>query len=245
MDYLIKLLTPQVISSLIQFTGLCLVFIAVKNRAYRTKKGENAALKEDIANITTIVEGIKSELNNTTEILKARLSIRNEHLISLKIAERTAIFEFYKQLWALIQFHLNVNYTRYDFNNYEQTSQVYDDSEREFYKFYLAEAQFELFSEDKEILDSILAIKKSLHAMNLEMKVSLSKIRQQFEVGKLKKEHNIKDSVEVIQSTYNDVRDIMVQVGAVNQKEYALIIGYNNKIKAFIKERLKQLAELD
>lgn len=61
---------------------------------YFSKKGENVAMIEDIGKITKIVEEIKADLSRDTEILKAEMSLRTQHILGLKLAEREAILDF-------------------------------------------------------------------------------------------------------------------------------------------------------
>lgn len=67
---------------------------------YFEAKGTNQATKEDIGEITEIVENIKSDLLHQNELLKAQLSFKNQHRLNLKTAEREAIFDFNKRVSA-------------------------------------------------------------------------------------------------------------------------------------------------
>jgi hypothetical protein len=84
-------------------------FLAIYFKSYSNEKGKNLATKEDIGEITQIVESIKTSLIQETEELKSNLSYKNEHLIHLRASERSAIINYYKSTWALV-----LNLTRVD-----------------------------------------------------------------------------------------------------------------------------------
>ncbi|MNK53044.1 hypothetical protein D3C87_719950 [compost metagenome] len=65
--------------------------------SYFVKKGENQATKEDIGQITEIVEDIKIKLLQETEIMKAQISVNNQHKLNLKTVERDSILDFHKK----------------------------------------------------------------------------------------------------------------------------------------------------
>jgi hypothetical protein len=98
----------------VQVAGFAFVYIKLYAKSYIGEKGRNLATKEDIGEITGIVESIKTSLAIKTEELKSDLSYKNEHLIHLRASERTAIINYYKANLVLV-----LNFTRTDFIKYE------------------------------------------------------------------------------------------------------------------------------
>jgi hypothetical protein len=94
----------------VQIIGFIAVCLKLYAKSYSTEKGKNLATKEDVGEITQIVESIKTTLAIRTEELKSDLSYKNEHLIHLRAAERAAIINYYKATWVLV-----LNFTRTDF----------------------------------------------------------------------------------------------------------------------------------
>jgi hypothetical protein len=99
---------------IVQIVGFLLVCFKLYAKSYSTEKGKNLATKEDIGEITQIVESIKKSLAIETEELKSDLSYKNEHLIHLRAAERLAIINYYKATWVLV-----LNFTRPDLIKHE------------------------------------------------------------------------------------------------------------------------------
>jgi hypothetical protein len=98
----------------LQIVGFGVVCIKLYAKSYSSEKGKNLATKEDIGEITQIVESIKTSLAQKTEELKSDLSYKNEHLIHLRAAERAAIINYYKATWVLV-----LNFTKPDLIKYE------------------------------------------------------------------------------------------------------------------------------
>lgn len=88
------------------FAGL---FITHYYPNYMKYKAKNLATKEDIGEITTIVESIKTGLSKDVETLKAELSLQNQNKISLKSEERKALLDFHLKysLWHNSVVHLS------------------------------------------------------------------------------------------------------------------------------------------
>jgi hypothetical protein len=99
---------------IVQIAGFGFVCLKLYAKSYSSEKGKNLATKEDIGEITQIVESIKTSLAQKTEELKSDLSYKNEHLIHLRAAERTAIINYYKATWVLV-----LNFTKPDLIKYE------------------------------------------------------------------------------------------------------------------------------
>jgi hypothetical protein len=121
---------------------------------YFETKGANQATKEDIGEITKIVEKIKSDLSQQNELLKAQLSLTNQHKLNIKTAEREAIFDFNRQksvwLYSLVRF----SFYKYNIENYKETIQLtYLDFQKRQYEFDLAEAHLVLLFHDEAFFD--------------------------------------------------------------------------------------------
>lgn len=98
----------------VQIAGFVVVCLKLYAKSYSGEKGKNLATKEDIGEITQIIESIKTSLAIKTEELKSDLSYKNEHLIHLRASERSAIINYYKATWVLV-----LNFTRTDLIKYE------------------------------------------------------------------------------------------------------------------------------
>ncbi|MGL5892471.1 MAG: hypothetical protein ACRC3B_21445 [Bacteroidia bacterium] len=70
--------------------------------AYFSEKGKNKAIKEDIAKMTQIVEGIKSYYSRENEELKAQLSLLVSKQNSLHADIKRAIFEFGDSIFLVL-----------------------------------------------------------------------------------------------------------------------------------------------
>src|SRR5690349_11236663 len=77
---------------------------------YAETKGANQATKEDIGEITKIVESIKSELSEKVEQLRAQLSFKNQHLLEIKKSEREAYLQYHNKVSAWKSYLVNMDF---------------------------------------------------------------------------------------------------------------------------------------
>jgi hypothetical protein len=120
---------------------------------YFEAKGTNQATKEDIGEITEIVENIKSDLLHQNELLKAQLSFKNQHRLNLKTAEREAIFDFNKRISAWLFSLIRFTFSGYNIDNYKELKLMSSEFSKRQYECDLAEAHLVLFMHDKEFLE--------------------------------------------------------------------------------------------
>lgn len=121
---------------------------------YLGAKATNQATKEDIGEITEIIENIKSDLSKQNEFLKAQLTLTNQHKLNIKSAEREAIFEFNKQKSVWIYSLIRFSFYKYDQNNFREIDRdnQLGYQERQ-YNCDIATAHLVLFMHDNEFLD--------------------------------------------------------------------------------------------
>lgn len=71
--------------------GLAILFLY----NYMKKKGEDVATKEDIGQITEVIEKIKQDFVKETEILKSQLDISKHSIISMNEIKRNVIMDYF------------------------------------------------------------------------------------------------------------------------------------------------------
>lgn len=114
-------------------------------------KATNQATKEDIGEITEIIENIKSGLLQQNEFLKAQLSLTNQHQLDIKSAEREAIFDFNKQKSVWIYSLMRFSFFKYDLENFKEINRLsYLEYQERQYQYELAAAHLTLFIYDDE-----------------------------------------------------------------------------------------------
>lgn len=118
---------------------------------YFESKATNQATKEDIGEITEIIENIKSDLLQQNEFLKAQLSLTNQHQLDIKSAEREAIFDFNKRKSVWIYSLIRFSFFKYDLENYREINRLtYLEYQERQYEYDLAAAHLSLFIYDNE-----------------------------------------------------------------------------------------------
>lgn len=137
---------------------ICSLFVFYKLKNFYPKyfeaKATNQATKEDIGEITEIIETIKSDISQQNEFLKAQLSLSNQHKLNIKSAEREAIFEFNKQKSVWIYSLVRFSFYKYDQNTFREIDRAnHLGYQKRQYNCDLATAHLVLFMHDNEFLD--------------------------------------------------------------------------------------------
>jgi hypothetical protein len=127
---------------------------------YMQQKGKNLATKEDIGDITKIVESIKTDLAIDVETLKSELSLLNQNKISLKSEERKALLDFHLKysLWHNSVAHLSTPTSIDEIDSIFKTWQHLEG------EYKTAESMLHLFVNDKDFI----ALKYKLYSSTLD-----------------------------------------------------------------------------
>ncbi len=106
MDYLVLVL------KIISIAGIFVLGLMAQRYlpAYVAQKGKNLATKEDIGEITRIVEGIRSQNATELELVRGALQQASQWQTSLAEVERNAIVDFFDECVELIFGKVQVNF---------------------------------------------------------------------------------------------------------------------------------------
>lgn len=224
------------------------VFYLAKNYlpSYFGEKGKNQATKEDIGEITDIVENIKSDLLKQNEFLKAQLSFTNQHRLNLKTAEREAIFDFNKRISAWLFSLVRFTFTGFSLDNFKDIKALSLEFSKRQYECDLAEAHLVLFMHDQAFLElkrdltiSIIRLEgivdKSMRAIHW----AYSKCEFELELGK-----NDPTKQAVLRTDlYKELTTLTADYRTKNTEQYAKVHDIQSKMTQLIHKRLKELEE--
>lgn len=130
-------------------------------------KAKNLATKEDIGEITKIVESIKTDMVKDTEILKAQLSLQNQNKYSLKSEERKALIDFHTKLYNWINRIVNTN----SIDSIAELNDAIKSLENAYFEFKNAECFLELFFQEVNFME----LKSKLMQVSLEYQADVKK----------------------------------------------------------------------
>lgn len=144
---------------------------------YFGEKAKNLATKEDIGEITKIVEIIKTNLLKETEILKGNISIINQNSFNVSSLYREALIDYNKKYSSWLNSILVFYPQEYDENNIEELDKYISELNKRKYKFKLAENHIFLFHNENEHINlnfelykSTLDIEKHFKKVIIELK---------------------------------------------------------------------------
>lgn len=211
---------------------------------YFEAKAKNQATKEDIGEITQIVESIKADLLRSTEELKANLLFSNQHKLDLKAAERDAIFEYNKKVSAWLYYIIRIMPSMYNFDNFKSIKNEEKEFLRRQYECDIAEAHLSLFMYDQKFLE----IKKELtiNIINLEHLLSKTLSDIYFHYSKIELEISVAEpsNISILRgSIYKIIEPILEKYTKEKLERYKTVSEYHSKLQNLINDRLQTLSK--
>lgn len=94
MDPIIQVTVQGIVNAIL----LTIAILYVPYKSYYSKKNENIAIKEDIEEITSKIEGIKDTFIKENATINAQLNLLNQHKFSVEEETRNAIYDYISQL---------------------------------------------------------------------------------------------------------------------------------------------------
>jgi hypothetical protein len=141
---------------------IAILFIILWTKSYIDKKGKNKADKEDIGEITEIVESIKYDISKQNELIKTQLTHKSKHDLELKNEERQAYFEFNKKMSAWLFAIVRFNFRGYSMDNFEELKLVNTKFNDLQYDYDIADGHLALFNQDIKFHEKKLELEKAI-----------------------------------------------------------------------------------
>ena len=162
------------LSFILHVVGWIIFFLIIKGYlfSYYSKKGENLATKEDVKEITKIVEDVKTKFTNKIEEFKRDLRVEERFKIERLLSERNAILDFGSELLTFI--HYLTVYDNHEFKSeIEYVKARYKQIKMTSYKSRIDLSKLELIINDTELLDAFqglfISVRKTLIKHNFNM----------------------------------------------------------------------------
>jgi len=219
-------------------TEFILLLFITFSKSYSAKKGENQATKEDIGKITEIIEGIKKDLIDNTEKLKADLALKNEYLIGLTGIERDAILNYYKELYSLINYLLRLDLTIYNLDNFNDIDSVKIDIDKEFYKYDLAEGFLEFFLDTQEFIIKKFELNKSIQELGKYINISFLEYKHLFKNANIQIQFNAKPNIEIHKNLNDQTLTFLKNYYKERNEKHKPVSISSLQLKSVIKQRL-------
>lgn len=151
-------------NSIMQF----LIFISIGfGLLYFRNRVKNLAQKDDLNDLTEIVEEVKQKYRSENESLKAQLAVLNDRKIQVFTEEKDAIIQFYTKINEWIWDKLNINLLEYTSHKYDALSERMGEMENTYNETNVLFSKVSLLVDNSEIInvgnDLIIATLKLQH----------------------------------------------------------------------------------
>ncbi len=226
--------------------ALGFIYLTIKNLlpSYFSEKGKNIATREDISEITELVEQVKHEFTNQTEQLKSKLNVISNVHVDLAIQERNAIVEcniaYFSWLNLLIDSNLGGIDDSKDENllDYRQKIQV------SYRNFKVDQTKFDLFIDDDELIillnEMSIATLKNLGALITQFTFAIEGINNE--------RKNLKETYPNYSQT--DYQEILEKQKKLHSdltqniiKGYKEIVDLNKDFQKMCRKKLYEILE--
>ena len=211
-----------------QFYSLLIFFIIsiilhciqIFSKSYIQKKGENLATKEDINDITKIVEDIKHQNSSTLALLNANLSLATKGIENFEAEAFKAYFNYHQTITSIIHVIADIDFTKIKYEYIHILQKQQDDIYENYQKIWVARSKIDLFNDNDEIREIVF----NMHGAILKFMGQLS----QSLIGI---EHGVKNTFE----NKKEITNYFVQ----NNKNEQLL----NQLKSYQKDFESLLSE--
>lgn len=136
-------------------TLIITIVIPVWLTSYIKKKGENAAQKEDLTKLTTIVKEVEYKFGKETEELKAKLNLSNQLEFNLRNEARLALIDLFKKVNAHYNLLSHNEFMVKDFENWREFDKAIENREQSYVELENIMSLVELFIPDDEVGDEL------------------------------------------------------------------------------------------
>ncbi|SRR5258706_9428785 len=134
--------------------GLIVLYYTAKNLlpSYFNEKGKNLATKEDISNLTELVEAVKYTFTKETEYLKANLQFLTNIHGSLISEERNAIIDFNEKYFSWLNSLVDTGFGNINDNDNIEIEEYRRQIGQNYNSFLNSQTRFGLFIENQELI---------------------------------------------------------------------------------------------
>ncbi|MBS1634602.1 MAG: hypothetical protein JST26_01680 [Bacteroidetes bacterium] len=217
--------------ALLLLGSLYLIFF----KSYFSEKGKNVATKEDIEEITTKVETIKSDFDRQTEYLRHHLQLENQVQMLLLTDLKAAITSAYENFYLWLETSYNMYIESNEFETKGQVKKAEEDMQVAEHNFSKSLARLELYADDARLNEIIARLEtETTEFQNLIEKHLLELGFMMEDIAELEEEN---DDGDLDDETYEENKNRLEQL---NQQCTELFNTSNEPLK----EKYRQILDL-
>jgi hypothetical protein len=207
--------------------GLIILYYTLKNLlpSYFTEKGKNLATKEDISQLTQLVETVKFNFTKETEHLKSNLQFLNNLHGNLVSEERNTIIDYNEKYFNWLNLILDTGFDNIDDSNNEEIDKFRTKISQYYTSFLNSHSRFNLFIDNEELKEYAHRLKiDTLHLLGGASQIYLLKVKNLNTDLKLMKEHTpLEEQVEKQRVILEEGGALFTELNDAVVKNYRII----------------------
>lgn len=235
MDYI-----EIILEVLLILLGLYLAFY----KSYFKEKGKNLATLEDIEEITSKVEAIKTDFLRETEKLKLDIQYTNQIKFTIKSEGLKCLFDFYEKYHLWLNILLDFYFGGYNEDNYEKLDIVEKNINDSYNQFLISDSKVKLFVNNPELYKTSGEMKIKTLEFQSFISLTMSKYKILMIETKLEKSIALKDGVEFnTKESHGKILDFVKKYNENKNEQYKNILVLNKKFQAITYQILTKVDE--
>lgn len=222
--------------------GISLIIVALQIffRNYFSKKGENSATKEDIGEITRLQEKARAEITRDLDLMKNTLLLKNEHLLSMRSAEREALIDYFKAINILVNKIVEYDPEVMAKEADKRLSSIYENIRSEQAQVYAADGILSLYYRTDNLNTHHCELRFSIIELTGHVAIYTIKFREQYQLIS-----NANQYHQPVNEIYDTIKGLLGEFLDKRNLIYAKILNYKKMIRDIIIHRLQELSELE
>lgn len=229
---------------IIQVLILCFLFYLTFFKSYFKEKGKNVATKEDIGEITGIIEKIKANFTNETEGIKHELQFINQKRMTLLSEERNAILNYYDSFYNYYCQLMTITLSNIDTEGDDDLFKVVALMDKLRLEYNLASGRRQLYFSNKAIINAdcnlakkSLELEKLITLTILDLK-KLIHLRKLVDVGPILAEKLSNVGIAIKKET-DKINEFYLERSKISEELYSIILIVRGILVGRLEEILK------
>ncbi len=221
--------TQLILEIILIIIGLYLAFF----KSYFNEKGKNVATKEDISEITEMIETVKNQIYYNTQ---SKLSLKSE--------ERNALVNYYEKFNYWLNSILDVYFAGINEKNEEKLKDIENRMDDAKFNYELAEGRMKLFVKNEELTNLLEDIRIKTIELQHSTERTINDLEYLFfEIKKMKTTTPIEKQVDEYRGLLEKQAAIMAMFRDEKLEKYMKVAPLNKNLQSIIYNHIQNLLE--
>ena len=225
----------QKIQIILEIIILIVGFYIAFFKSYFTEKGKNLATKEDINEITSMVETVKNQIHFSTQ-----------SKLDLRVEERNALVNHYEKYNFWLHTIIDTHFSGVNEHNKHKLEEIKDRMSSARLDYELADGRMELFVSNKDLSELLKVLKiKTLEFEHLVCEKIFELDNAIFKMEQMKATTPIEQQSDKFSEYLDKKSEIIKSLNTERLEKYKEVSKLDRKFQVIVHNHLKKLIQPD